>query len=453
MVESGDWLTPHFNYEDRWQKPVLYYWLTAATYLVDGADGVRRAALVGARPGLGLVLLDVARRAPDHRPRRRRVAGRRDRRHLLRLLRDGAAALPDLPLAFFITLAHLGGARAALGARRRRGGPRLPDEGPGGARRFPALVLLPIWWRERRRSHVARARRRRRPPSSSRPSACRGTSPCGCEHGTAYLESFFVGDNFERFATDRFNEPRAVLVLPADRHRRPAAVVGVSGRAAVRARSAPCCTRSARLTRRRVAAARLGVRAAALLHDLGRQAAALHPAGAAAAGDPARALDRHAHRRRVDAASGSLGSPAERSTRSPPGSPPPCIWSSRSCSYRARPLFITAYPALTWTRGHRRWSAAGARAGVARGATARGARLPAITTCCAAALLLAVQFGALAGRAARSRSKQMAALVRSAPDVPASRSASYQVFVRNLVFYTRFKQVELCSTRRTRSIS
>ena len=37
MVESGDWLTPHFNYEDRWQKPILYYWLTATVY-GDGAD-------------------------------------------------------------------------------------------------------------------------------------------------------------------------------------------------------------------------------------------------------------------------------------------------------------------------------------------------------------------------------------------------------------------------------
>jgi 4-amino-4-deoxy-L-arabinose transferase-like glycosyltransferase len=27
-------------------------------------------------------------------------------------------------------------------------------------------------------------------------------------HGTEYLQSFFVGDNLERFATDRFNEPR-----------------------------------------------------------------------------------------------------------------------------------------------------------------------------------------------------------------------------------------------------
>ncbi len=38
MVESGDWLTPHFNYEDRWQKPILYYWLTATIYQVDGTD-------------------------------------------------------------------------------------------------------------------------------------------------------------------------------------------------------------------------------------------------------------------------------------------------------------------------------------------------------------------------------------------------------------------------------
>jgi 4-amino-4-deoxy-L-arabinose transferase-like glycosyltransferase len=28
-------------------------------------------------------------------------------------------------------------------------------------------------------------------------------------HGNAYLEGFFLGDNFERFATDRFNDPRA----------------------------------------------------------------------------------------------------------------------------------------------------------------------------------------------------------------------------------------------------
>ena len=30
------------------------------------------------------------------------------------------------------------------------------------------------------------------------------------EHGTAYLESFFLSDNLARFTTDRFNEPRSL---------------------------------------------------------------------------------------------------------------------------------------------------------------------------------------------------------------------------------------------------
>ena len=30
MVERGDWLTPHYNYEIRFQKPILFYWLVAA---------------------------------------------------------------------------------------------------------------------------------------------------------------------------------------------------------------------------------------------------------------------------------------------------------------------------------------------------------------------------------------------------------------------------------------
>ncbi|MEP6783223.1 MAG: hypothetical protein ABI983_06105, partial [Acidobacteriota bacterium] len=33
MVASGDWITPYYNYETRFQKPILYYWFTSATYL------------------------------------------------------------------------------------------------------------------------------------------------------------------------------------------------------------------------------------------------------------------------------------------------------------------------------------------------------------------------------------------------------------------------------------
>ena len=48
MVESGDWLTPRFNYQHRWEKPVLYYWLTAATYLATGPNRIRGATVVRA---------------------------------------------------------------------------------------------------------------------------------------------------------------------------------------------------------------------------------------------------------------------------------------------------------------------------------------------------------------------------------------------------------------------
>src|ERR1041385_8396003 len=102
MVEGNDWLTPHFNYEDRWQKPILYYWFTAAAFA--GTDTSEFMARFGsALSGVGLVLLTWS-------------AARR-------LLNDAAgawlagaiaatcygyfamarAALPDLPLALFIT--------------------------------------------------------------------------------------------------------------------------------------------------------------------------------------------------------------------------------------------------------------------------------------------------------------------------------------------------------------
>src|SRR2546421_2747354 len=32
MVDGRDWLTPHFNNEERWEKPILYYWFTAAAF-------------------------------------------------------------------------------------------------------------------------------------------------------------------------------------------------------------------------------------------------------------------------------------------------------------------------------------------------------------------------------------------------------------------------------------
>src|SRR4030095_4846699 len=59
MVEGGDWLTPHFNYENRWQKPVLYYWLTATLYELTGPTEAG-ARFWSALSGVGLVLVTFA---------------------------------------------------------------------------------------------------------------------------------------------------------------------------------------------------------------------------------------------------------------------------------------------------------------------------------------------------------------------------------------------------------
>ena len=139
MVASGDWLTPHYNYEPRFQKPVLYYWVTAATYVVLGPTEFG-ARLWAAMAGFGLVLVTAA-------------AGRRWYDESTGLLAGaivatnfgyfsiGRMALPDLPLTFCITLAIWAALVATLEqeriaaeirvARRARPWTRLPDQGAG----------------------------------------------------------------------------------------------------------------------------------------------------------------------------------------------------------------------------------------------------------------------------------------------------------------------------------
>ena len=209
MVESGDWLTPRFNYADRWQKPALYYWMAATTYLVTGPTEFGARAW-SAASGVGLTLLTWA-------------IGRR-------LLRgDDAAwlaaaivgtcygyfamarlALPDLPLAFFITLAiwmalerrwALAGAAAGLG---------FLTKGPV-AVVIPAIVILPIWWKERGRAPGVTARDVAVAAALFALVGLPWYAAMAATHGSAYLHSFFVDDNLGRFASARYNEPRSLL--------------------------------------------------------------------------------------------------------------------------------------------------------------------------------------------------------------------------------------------------
>ena len=216
MRERGDWLTPYYNYETRFQKPVLYYWLIGGTYAVAGI-GEAQARLWAALSGLGLALVTAA-------------AGRRWRDDATGLLAGaivatsfgyfsiGRLSLPDLPLAFFVTLtiyATLVGtlddhprATRWLALAGAAAGAAFLTKGPVGLV-VAALAILPAWWIERRRLRV---------PLGGALAAAALAAAIGLpwylamflEHGRAYMDSFFLGDNFERFATNRFNDPRPV---------------------------------------------------------------------------------------------------------------------------------------------------------------------------------------------------------------------------------------------------
>ncbi len=138
------------------------------------------------------------------------------------------SALPDLPLTFFITL----GIWAALRASdARRAGPVASRAagtlGPAGiwwalagfgagagflmkgpvALVVPAVVLLPIAWWERRQLHLD-LRGIALPVVIAALVGLPWYAAMWLEHGDAYFQSFFVGDNLERFTTERFNNAR-----------------------------------------------------------------------------------------------------------------------------------------------------------------------------------------------------------------------------------------------------
>jgi 4-amino-4-deoxy-L-arabinose transferase-like glycosyltransferase len=214
MIESGDWLTPTFNYEPRFQKPILYYWLTAATFRVVG-PGPGAARLWSALAGVGLVFVTagLARRWYDDDTAL--VAGAIVATGF-GYVALGRMALPDLPLAFFIT-GTIGAALIAVGDRVPRPRRWLLLAATAAALGFltkgplavviPGLVVAPIVAIERRTSRL-NAVDLVLAAAVFVAVAVPWYLAMGWLHGLDYLKGFFIGDNLERFATDRFNEPR-----------------------------------------------------------------------------------------------------------------------------------------------------------------------------------------------------------------------------------------------------
>ena len=231
MVEGGDWITPHYNGQHRFEKPVLYYWLAALGYLIGGVDELA-ARLPSGLAGLVLVLTTYA-------------CGRRWYDEATGLLAGAITAtsfgyvavarqaLPDLLLACFITLGTVAALVALVAPRpvgpdprRRRwlcvAGAALAGgfltKGPIGVA-LPAIVVGPLalWrcWSGRGSG-----------PDGIRANVTRLALDVGllalvclllavpwfaamtATHGLAYLDRFFVDENVQRFATTRYNTPR-----------------------------------------------------------------------------------------------------------------------------------------------------------------------------------------------------------------------------------------------------
>jgi 4-amino-4-deoxy-L-arabinose transferase-like glycosyltransferase len=435
MVEGNDWLTPHFNYEERWEKPILYYWFTASAFAASDSTEFM-ARLGSALSGIGLVLLTWSAA--------RRLTANADAAWIAGAIAAtcfgyfmmARAALPDLPLAFFIA-ASIWSAMCAISADEKTPAAWAAVAGLAAGLGFltkgplalvvPAIVLVPIWWRERRylalrASHVALALLL---------FAIAGLPwyvAMFASHGSAYLEGFFVGDNLERFATTRYNDVRTLwyyvpvllggflpwtmflLVLPW----RPLRAI---------------VNRQRRLTDQEW---RLllwaGVPLLLFTASIGKQPRYILPVLPPIAMMLGSGIARRIDAPRDRAASRELMVAAAMTA---------VFFASMAfLLYRARVVFVSAFPGVTWVGIGLVSASALALAAVAAFRAWR--RLPVVMTICSAVLLLTVQFGAFAGK--RPEAVEEIAAMIHANRLGGEPIGAYETFVRNLPFYTHIRQ-------------
>ncbi len=235
MVVSGDWTTPYYNFEPRFAKPILLYWLIAATYVVTGV-GEAAARFWPALSGLGLAVVAF-------------LVGTRWSGRDAGLLAGVIVAtsfgvvpfarqsLPDMPLAFFVTVSIWAAIEALLpltGPSTASAAPARPHYWLYGSAVAAALgmlmkgpvavvllvaVLLPLvlWerWTGTGRTagtigagHVAVA------VGLFVAVAAPWYAAVTLAQGPDYLRQFFVGENIDRFATAQYNTWRGHMYLP-----------------------------------------------------------------------------------------------------------------------------------------------------------------------------------------------------------------------------------------------
>ena len=225
MITSGDWITPHFDAEPRTNKPILFYGLIALDYKVSGVtEGGARLWSALAGVGLALAAAGITRRwvavGPDL------LAGGIVATSL-GVTRLARSALPDVPLAFFVTMAIWAWLEAAqpdhAGSRRPRSwllagavaaALGFLTKGPV-AWVLIAVVVAPAVMLERWQAGTPLIPRLRASDVAIAVLVMAGiTIPWFAlathANGVEFLRSFFIGENVDRFVTDRFNAPQPV---------------------------------------------------------------------------------------------------------------------------------------------------------------------------------------------------------------------------------------------------
>jgi 4-amino-4-deoxy-L-arabinose transferase-like glycosyltransferase len=252
-------------------------------------------------------------------------------------------------------------------------------------------------------------------------------------HGRAYIDSFFLGDNFERFATSRFNDPRPFWFYL------PIVIGGTLPWTPLGAAALPPL-RALVERRERVSAltARLLVWALVPLlfftASVGKQPRYILPIL-----PPLALLLAIAIQRRV-VVHGDRRDPV---LQIPAAVIALLLATQAALFYRARPLIVMVPTAFQLAAV----SAIGVAALVALGsALARRSRLvPGAIAVAGAFLLAGLQYGLSA--AGRDPVQDMAALV-SQHRTKDQTIGTYRIFVRNLIFYTGVRQTDLPSEQR-----
>ena len=230
MVEGGGWVTPLYNGEFRFEKPVLYYWLAALAYLVVGVSE-SAARFPSALAGLVLVLTTFACARRWHGEPTALLAGAITATSF-GYVAVARQALPDLLLACFVTL----GTWAALVALVECDAEVRPTKrwwlvaagsalagafltkGPIGIA-LPAMVVGPLVlfrvWSTRTTPSFRQELSRLVVDVAFLAGVCLllalpWFAVMTTVHGVDYLDRFFIGENLQRFATARYNDPRPV---------------------------------------------------------------------------------------------------------------------------------------------------------------------------------------------------------------------------------------------------